>query len=213
MLDLSMEYSAYYAERASERERARQVGWRDERAQLARFGQLARAIDHAAGAAFDVADIGCGLGDLLPFLRAAGFSRARYAGYDVLPGMVEAATAHHRDPDAAFRPIRDMAEVAPADYCFASGIFNARNDHADEVWEEHVRVIVRAMVAKSRCAVAFNMLSTYSDEDRRDASLFYVDPGAMFAWCKRELTSDVALLHDYGHWDFTIVLRTGGAKS
>ncbi len=51
------------------------------------------------------------------------------------------------------------------------------------------------------------MLSLYSDEDKRNSTLYYADPCRVFDWCKREITRDVALLHDYGQWDFTILLR------
>ncbi|MDP9415304.1 MAG: class I SAM-dependent methyltransferase [Pseudomonadota bacterium] len=207
MLDLSREYLPYYAQRAGEKDRARQVGWRDQSAQRARFQQFVRAIRHEPEAGFAVADVGCGLGDLLPFLRAEGFARMAYTGYDIIPDMIEAATAYHNDPDASFRLIEDVRQIEQTDYCFASGIFNAKNGHAQEAWWDHIRTCIAEMAAKSTCAVAFNMLSAYSDEEKQETSLHYADPCHLFSWCKREITPDVALFHDYGHWDFTIVLR------
>jgi SAM-dependent methyltransferase len=207
MLDLAGGYVPYYAERAGEKERARQVGWRDQHAQHSRFEQFVRAIGHPADAPFEVADVGCGLGDLLPFLRGKGFTGLRYHGYDILPDMVEAATACHEDPAASFRRIDEMGEIERADYCFASGIFNAKLDNDDEAWWGHVQACVREMAAKSASAVAFNMLSTYSDKEKQEATLYYADPCRVFDWCKREISRDVALLHDYGQWDFTIILR------
>lgn len=207
MLDLAAEYVPYYAQRARETERARQVGWRDRKAQHARFEQFVRALRHPAEARFGVADVGCGLGDLLPFLRMKGYSGFRYTGYDILPEMVAAATAGHRDPAASFERIESGREIRETDYCFASGIFNARGGRSDEIWWEHVRTCIGEMAEKTACSAAFNMLSSYSDEEKRDASLYYADPLRVFDWCKREITPDVALLHDYGQWDFTIVLR------
>jgi SAM-dependent methyltransferase len=211
MLNLAEQYLPYYAERAGEEDRARQVGWRDRCAQHARFRQFARAIGHSAEADFTVADVGCGLGDLLPFLRSAGFTGLRYTGYDIIPGMVEAAAASHADSKAAFRVIGSVEEIEQTDYSFASGIFNAKAGHSDEAWWAHIQACVEAMAAKSGCRVAFNMLSSYSDEEKRDASLYYADPCRVFDWCKREIAPDVALLHDYGHWDFTVLLTTGEA--
>lgn len=207
MLDLAEEYAPYYQERAGEKERARQVGWRDRHAQHTRFEQFVRAIRHPADSSFDVADIGCGLGDLLPFLRANGFRGLRYRGYDIVPSMITRAAAYHDDPNAAFRWIKDVGEVEQTDYCFASGVFNAKLGHGDEEWWEHVQTCVREMAARSSHAAAFNMLSTFSDEERREASLYYANPCRVFDWCKREITRDVALFHDYGQWDFTILLR------
>ena len=46
-----------------------------------------------------------------------------------------------------------------------------------------------------------------SDEDKRRSDLHYADPLAWFDWCKRNASHQVALLHDYGLWEFTIVVR------
>ena len=212
MLDLNGEYVPYYRERAGEKERARQVGWRDEYAQHTRFEQFLQAIRHSRDAQFDLADVGCGLGDLLPFFRAKGFTGFRYQGYDINSDMIAAATAYHWDRDASFQRIGEVREIQGADYCFASGIFNAKLGHSDQIWWEHVQACVREMAAKSACAAAFNMLSSYSDPEKRDASLHYADPCRVFDWCKREITRDVVLLHDYGQWDFTILLRMNPAE-
>ncbi len=209
MRELEAAYRPYYANRAGEEDRARQVGWRDQQAQHARFAQFLRALRHAPDDSFEVADIGCGLGDLLTFLRGRGFSRLLYRGYDILPEMVAAAASSHEDAGAAFQKIETLSEVQPADYCFASGVFNAKADYGDDAWWSHVQTCIRDMAAKSRCGVAFNMLSSYSDEHKRDDTLYYADPCRVFDWCKREISRDVALLHDYGQWDFTILIAIG----
>ena len=57
------------------------------------------------------------------------------------------------------------------------------------------------------------MLTGYSDADKMVPELHYADPCAMFDWCKRELSRHVALLHDYGLWEFTILVRLEGGGS
>ena len=37
--------------------------------------------------------------------------------------------------------------------------------------------------------------------------LHYADPLALFDRCKRRYARDVALLHDYGLWEFTLLVR------
>ena len=37
--------------------------------------------------------------------------------------------------------------------------------------------------------------------------LFYADPCWLFDQCKRRHSRDVALLHDYGLYEFTILVR------
>ncbi|MGH6609130.1 MAG: class I SAM-dependent methyltransferase, partial [Burkholderiaceae bacterium] len=54
---------------------------------------------------------------------------------------------------------------------------------------------------------AFNSLTVYSDPDKKRADLYYADPCALFDRCKRLYSRNVALLHDYDLYDFTILVR------
>ena len=65
------------------------------------------------------------------------------------------------------------------------------------------------MRALSRRGFAFNMLTSYSDADRMRSDLHYGDPAAYFDLCKRRFSRNVALLHDYELYEFTIVVRLG----
>jgi hypothetical protein len=64
------------------------------------------------------------------------------------------------------------------------------------------------------CSKGFysNMLTKYSDEERmaERPDLFYGDPLFYFDYCKRNKSRDVALLHKYGLYDFTILIRKDG---
>jgi hypothetical protein len=51
------------------------------------------------------------------------------------------------------------------------------------------------------------MLTSYSDPEHMVDRLFYGDPCFYFDWCKRNLSRNVALLHDYGLYEFTILVR------
>ena len=50
------------------------------------------------------------------------------------------------------------------------------------------------------------MLTSYADPDRMRADLYYGDPGYYFAFCKQH-ARNVALLHDYDLYDFTMLVR------
>ena len=54
-------------------------------------------------------------------------------------------------------------------------------------------------------ALAFNLLSTYVDW--QEPHLFYGDPLFWFDHCKRNYSRQVALLHDYPLYEWTIVVR------
>ena len=54
---------------------------------------------------------------------------------------------------------------------------------------------------------AFNCLTSYSDPERMQPYLYYSDPLRLFDHCKRRYARDVALWHDYGAYEFMIVVR------
>ena len=59
----------------------------------------------------------------------------------------------------------------------------------------------------SRLGFAFNCLTSYSDAAYMRPNLYYANPGQLFDLCKRRYSSQVALLHDYGLYEFTILVR------
>jgi SAM-dependent methyltransferase len=199
--DIEERVGAYYAGKLREHGAThRGVDWNSEESQRLRFEQLLRVADRTQP--FSINDWGCGYGALAEHLDAEG-ATFTYTGYDIAEAMVEAARA--RVPRHRFTAVAE--ELPVADYTVASGIFNVLAGTAEDDWGEYVRSTVRAMAAKSRRGIAFNMLTSYSDADRMAPELHYADPGAMFDWCKRELSRHVALLHDYGLWEFTVIVR------
>ena len=54
---------------------------------------------------------------------------------------------------------------------------------------------------------SFNFLTKYSDADHMRPDLYYADPGFIFDVCKRRFSRNVAILHDYDLYDFTVVVR------
>jgi hypothetical protein len=59
----------------------------------------------------------------------------------------------------------------------------------------------------SRRGFAFNALTSYSDADKQRADLYYADPRQVLDHCLRRWPRRVALLHDYGLYEFTIRVR------
>jgi len=43
--------------------------------------------------------------------------------------------------------------------------------------------------------------------------LYYADPRLYFDYCKRNFSRHVALLHDYGLWEFTVIVRYEAAEA
>jgi SAM-dependent methyltransferase len=184
---------------------AKGVGWKNEEAQQVRFNQLFKLV--TSKETFSINDLGCGVGDFADFLldEKATFI---YNGYDLMPEMIQLARDKFVDNKGILlQTISNPIEMTQADYTIASGIFNIRFDTSDEAWLRQILETITVMYDKSNLGFAFNVLSIYSDPEFRKSELFYADPLYLFDFCKRTFSRNVALLHDYGQYDFTIIVR------
>jgi SAM-dependent methyltransferase len=152
---------------------------------------------------FSINDYGCGYGALCLWLAEQGRD-VDYRGFDLSAPMLEHARAAL--PSGVTLVDREDG-LAPADYTVASGIFNVRLEAGEAEWADYTFDTIRRMAALSTRGLAFNLLTSYSDADRMEQRLYYGDPARYFDFCKRELSRHVALLHDYGLYEFTIVVR------
>ncbi len=182
----------------------RGVDWNSETAQEVRFAQLAKVCN--ARQPFSLLDYGSGYGALANYLRKMGYPLARYMGYDILPDMVTEARKQHSDhPERTFTA--DLSELHPMDYVIASGIFNIKLDASIESWRQYVIGVLNKIDGLAEKGFSFNMLTIYSDVDHMRPNLYYADPCFFFDYCKRHFSRNVALLHDYEVYDFTILVR------
>lgn len=181
--------------------------WNSPEAQQRRFDQLLKICD--LNQAFSILDYGCGYGALADYLHQRGL-RFYYLGYDILPEAVSQAARLHSGL-ANCRFTSDFNELSEVDYVVESGIFNIRLQHSEEAWTAYVLATLDKMDMLSRKGFAFNLLSSYSDPEYRKDQLYYAEPCFYFDYCKRHFSRNVALLHDYDLYDFTILVRKSTA--
>jgi SAM-dependent methyltransferase len=179
------------------------VDWNGESSQVLHFQQLARVLQ--PGAAFTANDLGCGYGALLDFLERHG-GCAGYRGYDVNESMVAAARERTAGRDGVSFEVRSAPD-RDADYGFASGIFTLRLGRSDEECMRQMADTLDELDRTSARGFAFNCLTSYSDAEKMRDYLYYPDPCAVFDRCKRRYSRNVALLHDYGLFAFTVLVR------
>jgi SAM-dependent methyltransferase len=202
--ELLAEVAAYYSSKLAQHgQTPRGVDWNGEDGQLLRFEQLSKLIE--ARDSFSLNDVGCGYGAFYDFL-AGRYGQIAYAGVDISEPMIRAAEERYSTkPQARFVLANSPDQVA--DYSVASGIFNVRFGRPDAEWRAYVQKMLDVLHEKSSMGFAFNCLTSYSDADRMREDLFYADPCAMFDLCKRRYSRNVALLHDYDLYEFTIIVR------
>ena len=180
------------------------VDWNGEESQLLRFRQLMKVAGNQKSD-FSINDLGCGYGALVDFLKAE-FNNWNYFGVDISGEMVRLARMRFAKLGCVqFRESELLTEIA--DYSVASGIFNVRLDYDEDSWWEYMTSMLDIMNAKSRLGFAFNCLTIYSDADKMRDHLYYADPCKLFDWCKKKYSRQIALLHDYDLYEFSILVR------
>jgi hypothetical protein len=120
--------------------------------------------------------------------------------------MIEAATQRHHGRGNAVYSVGHKPRVV-ADYGIASGIFNVRLKHGEAEWLAYVKDTLDVLDRASSAGFSCNFLTSYSDPDKMRDNLYYADPCFWFDYCKQRYSRHVALLHDYGLYEFTVLVR------
>jgi SAM-dependent methyltransferase len=174
-----------------------ELGWRTLASQTRRFEALCRFGDISG---CSVLDLGCGHGDLKPYLDAR-FKDITYLGVDFLPEFVqEARNRLGHLPDTAFVQADFLCADLPAsDVVFCSGSLNYRCKDP-----HHPRQAIARMWEAARIGVAFNLLeiSWFPDDELVGSH----DSRQILSYC-RELCPAAQLLTDYLPDDFTLLMR------
>lgn len=183
------------------------VDWNGRESQILRFQQLIKVLrntDHF----FSINDLGCGYGALLEYLLHNNFE-CDYRGFDISGEMIACAKglwSKLSDSKISFQFVEGN-NLYPSDYTVASGIFNVKQGVDNSTWIAYVIDVLNKMHDNSSKGFAFNVLTFYSDPPFMKDYLYYADPCFLFDYCKRHYSRDVALLHDYGLYEFTIIVR------
>lgn len=131
---------------------AQRVGWVDERSQQERFKVLATIADLSDQV---IMDVGCGLGDLKPFLDKQ-FQRFVYLGIDLVPEYIQAAKQRfEHEKDTSFINADFTTDGLPeVDYVLASGSFSYQTDN-----EMLIYLVIEKLYDCARKGFAFNLLN------------------------------------------------------
>lgn len=181
----------------------RGVDWNSTESQEVRFLQLIQVIDTSQR--YSLLDFGSGYGGMYDYLVRLGHD-VHYVGYDIVESMLTRGRDLHPDnPDCWFTGNLDKVPIL--DYTVASGTFNIKLEADYDSWTQVIIDALNQMNAHASKGLALNMLTNYSDADRMRPDLYYGDPCFFFDYCKRNFAHNVALLHDYDLYDFTILVR------
>jgi SAM-dependent methyltransferase len=174
------------------------VGWSSKDDQTLRFEMLFRGIDPRGKR---ILDVGCGLGDMIPFLDQLTGGDYDYLGTDLSPALAADARSTFSGERRQFLAgdIVEMEELAPVDLVVMSGALNFRIE--DNV--AYAKTLMRKMFSLARETASMNFLTSHVDF--QDPKNFHHSPSALFEFAK-SLTRWVTLYHDYPLWEFTLQL-------
>ena len=178
------------------------VDWNDAPSQITRFVQLLKIID--GNNKFTINDIGCGYGALYEFMKNK-YQFFEYYGLDISKVMIENASNNYKSENVSFS-VSNIPESI-ANYSVASGIFNVKLNVKNHDWLNYIKYTIDIMNQKSNKGFAFNCLTSYSDRDKMRNDLYYADPLFLFDYCKKKYSKNVAILHDYDLYEFTVLIR------
>ena len=193
----------YYTEKIREYGRTSQgVDWNGDESHHIRFDQLIKVFSDNCKD-FSLLDYGCGFGSLIEFLDGKGVE-FQYLGFDISEEMVENAKELYGDK---YRFTTSLTEIDIFDYAIANGIFNVRLDCSEEDWIKYILKTLNDLNARSKRGFSFNVLTKYSEREYMRDYLYYADTTLLFDYCKKNFSRNVALLHDYDLYEFTIIVR------
>jgi len=166
-----------------------------------RYRNLVEDIDFSGKT---VLDVGCGFGDIIPFI-AAKTDSFTYTGIDLMPQFIE--EAKNRYPDREFKFIVGDYFTQPLDEKFdivlCSGALNGNMSDPITFRKD----AITTMLTHSKETCAFNMAGGKNIKNDTDSNVYYADPEEILAFSKT-LASKVILRDKYHPQDFTLVLFT-----
>lgn len=197
------EVSKYYTDKIQQFGTTPQgVDWNSTDSQELRFEILSNVI--LQDEKFSILDFGCGFGSMLDYFDKK-YNSFKYVGFDVSEEMVHAALEKFSTKEYAKWTTSLPAENV--DYVIASGIFNVKLENNNEDWLNYILETLHKIDASSTKGFSFNVLTKYSDSEYMKDYLYYADPLFLFDYCKTHFSKNVALLHDYNLYEFSILVR------
>ncbi|OAJ96176.1 methyltransferase domain-containing protein [Vibrio bivalvicida] len=203
--DIHEEISNYYSSKINiHGDTPQGVDWNGYESQFLRFEILSKIIS-MPNSRITVNDLGCGYGSYYEYLKRV-YSDLDYQGIDLSKDMIDSALNRHNGNLGALFIVSDRPDRI-SDYSMASGIFNIKQDRNDEEWWDYLVNTLHMLDRFSSKGFSFNCLTSFSDVDKMKDYLYYADPMKVFEYCKNNFSKNVALLHDYDLYEFTILVR------
>ncbi len=167
---------AYRRRLASKGSTAQGVFWRSQSSQFARFDTLLALVHQLRGhQPTSIADIGCGYGAMLDFIKASStFQHIKYQGVDINRAMI--AACRQKFPHQTDRFSTGNRPSGIVDFCLFSGTFNLTHSDDPALWNDYIFTCLDRCMAKTRYGLILNLLCTPKAQIQKQ--IFYANRAA-----------------------------------
>jgi len=145
-----------------------------------------------------ILEIGCGIGDLLPYLNKK-FNGINYTGIDIVPELIN--YAKNKYPNAAFQCIDLLEEPFDEkfDYVLISGMFNN-----SEITDGTNFLLNMVSLGFGLCKKGIGFNFTSKHVNHIDSGMAYHDPIEVLKFCIEKLSKKVIISHHYERCDVSV---------
>ena len=186
----------------------RGVDWPNQQDAATRY-QVMLDVIRPSDETISLLDFGCGAAHLCEYIQQQKLSRQQklsgieYAGLDLSSQFI--TLAQSKFPACRFYQAdilaADEAALPSFDYIILNGVLTEKLAMSfDEMWD-YTQRLLRAVFAKARCGIAFNVMSKHVDWERDD--LFHLPLDLLTELLTREISRHFVVRNDYGLYEYT----------
>ncbi|MGG1945588.1 class I SAM-dependent methyltransferase [Trinickia sp. NRRL B-1857] len=147
-------------------------------------------------------DFGCGASHLYQYMLERGVTDVRYTGLDASPAFCElSSTKYPQNEYLCVDILSEPDRLGTFDYVVMNGVFTEKREMSYDAMWDYFGKMLRAVFAKTRRGIAFNVMSKEVDWERDD--LFHVPLTDLTHFLARELSRHYVVRHDYGLYEYT----------
>ena len=154
-------------------------------------------------------DFGCGAAHLYEYIQQHHRHQIEYAGLDLSAEFL--TLARQKFPTIPFYHLDLLTspehELPSFDYVVLNGVLTEKLQMTNEEMWNYAQQLLRAVFAKTRGGLAFNVMSKQVDWERDD--LFHLSLDRLAEFLVRDLSRHFVVRNDYGLYEYTTyVYRT-----
>jgi SAM-dependent methyltransferase len=188
---------------------------------LAQFGDSHRGVDwpNAADAAKryqvmldlvrpsaagkSLLDFGCGASHLYQYMLERDVRGLQYAGLDASAAFCELSQQKYPHNDYfCLDVLAEPERLGEFDYVVMNGVFTEKRELSFDAMFDYLRRILTLVFSKTRCGIAFNVMSKQVDWERAD--LFHMPIGELTDFIASKLSRHYVVRNDYGLYEYTV---------